>query len=44
MFFQLYPSPGCHPMARAFARAYDEASTPSKPMVVAARASAAAAA
>jgi hypothetical protein len=44
MFYQLYPSSGCHPMAHAFARAYDDASRPSKPMVVAARVSAAAAA
>ena len=44
MFFQLYASPGCHPMAHAFMRAYDDAATPSKPMMVAARASAAAAA
>lgn len=44
MFFQLYSSPGCHPMAHAFLRAYHEAATPTKPMAVAARASAAAAA
>lgn len=45
IFFQLYASPGCHPMAHAFMRAYDEASQPSKkPIAVAARASAAAAA
>jgi hypothetical protein len=44
VFFQLYPSPGCHPMAHAFMRAYEDASMPLKPMVVAARASAAAAA
>jgi hypothetical protein len=44
IFFQLYGSPGCHHMAHAFMRAYHDASTPSKPMVVAARASAAAAA
>jgi len=43
MFFQLYPSTGCHPMAHAFMRAYDDAA-PSKPMGVAALASAAAAA
>jgi hypothetical protein len=43
-FFMLYPSAGCHPMAHAFLLAYDEASTPSKPMGVAVRASAAAAA
>ncbi len=44
VFFQLYPSPACHPMAHAFARAYQEASTPSKPMGIAARAASAAAA
>jgi len=44
IFFQLYASPGCHPMAHAFVRAYAEATMPSKPLVVAARASAAAAA
>lgn len=44
IFFQLYSSSGCHPMAHAFMRAYHDASTPLKPMVVAARASAAAAA
>jgi hypothetical protein len=44
IFFQLYASPGCHPMAHAFMRAYEHAGTPSKPMVVAARATAAAAA
>ncbi len=42
MFFQLYPSPGCHAMAHAFLRAYDSAATPSKPMAVAASAAAAA--
>ncbi len=44
IFFQLYASPGCHPMAHAFMRAYSDAGTPSKPMVVAVRATAAAAA
>ena len=44
IFFQLYASPGCHPMAHAFMRAYDAAAKPSKPMVVAVRATAAAAA
>ena len=44
VFFQLFSSPGCHPMAHVFMRAYDEAITPSKPMGVAVRASAAAAA
>jgi hypothetical protein len=43
IFFQLYSSPGCHPMAHAFLRAYGDAAR-SKPMVVAARATAAAAA
>ena len=42
MFFQLYPSPGCHAMAHAFLRAYDTAMTPSKPMAVAVSAAAAA--
>jgi hypothetical protein len=40
MFFQLYSSPGCHPMAYTFQRAYDAASVPSKPMMVAASAAA----
>ena len=44
VFFQLYPSPGCQPMAYAFMRAYAAAGIPSKPMAVAARAGAAAAA
>jgi hypothetical protein len=44
VFFQLYPSPGCHPMAEAFVRAYQAAVTPSMPVVRAARASAAVAA
>src|SRR3984885_12352907 len=44
IFFQLYSSPACHGMAHAFMRDYDEAATPSKPMTVAARAGAAAAA
>jgi len=44
MFFQLFASPGCHPMAHAFLLAYEDAVTPSKPMGVAARATAAAAA
>jgi hypothetical protein len=44
IFFQLYASPACHAMAHAFMRAYDDAVTPSKPMAVAARVSAAAAA
>jgi hypothetical protein len=44
IFFQLYSSPGCHPMAHAFLRAYEDAASPAKPMMVAARANAAAAA
>jgi len=44
IFFQLYSSPGCHPMAHSFVRAYHDAATPSKPMVAVARAGAAAAA
>jgi hypothetical protein len=28
IFFQLYSSPGCHPMASAFESAYQEATTP----------------
>ena len=44
VFFQLYPSPGCHPMAQAFVEAYQDAVTPSKSVMSAARISAAAAA
>jgi len=45
IFFQLYASPGCHPMAHAFLSAYHDASRPSKkPMVAVAHAGAAAAA
>lgn len=45
IFFQLYASPGCHPMAHAFLTAYSEANRPAKkPMVAAARAGAGAAA
>lgn len=45
IFFQLYSSPGCHPMAHAFMRAYNDASrSAKKPMVAAACAGAAAAA
>lgn len=43
VFFQLYPSPGCHPMAYAFARAYGEANAPLKKIAAVARATAAAA-
>jgi hypothetical protein len=28
IFFQLYSSPGCHPMATAFESAYQDATTP----------------
>jgi len=44
IFLQLYPSSACHPMAEAFVRAYQEAVTPSRPVMRAVRASAAAAA
>jgi hypothetical protein len=44
VFLQLYPSPACHPMAETFVRAYQEAVTPSIPVMRVARASAAAAA
>jgi hypothetical protein len=44
VFFQLYPSSGCRPMAEAFVRAYQDAVTPKMPVMRAARASAAAAA
>jgi hypothetical protein len=44
MFFQLYPSSGCHSMAYAFLQAYGEAVVPSKSMAIAACATAAAAA
>lgn len=46
VFFQLYPSSACHPMAESFVRAYQDAVTPAKPIPVmtrAARATAAAA-
>lgn len=43
VFFQLYPSPGCQPMAYAFAHAYKEANAPSKRVAAVARANAAAA-
>ena len=33
IFFQLYPSPACHPMAHAFELAYGEASTVRKNVV-----------
>jgi hypothetical protein len=44
VFLQLYPSPGCHPMAQAFVEAYQDAVTPSKSVMRAERVSAAAAA
>ena len=44
IFFQLYPSAGCHPMAPAFERAYAALSPCSKPMARATRVDAAAAA
>jgi hypothetical protein len=44
VFLQLYQSPACHPMAEAFVQAYQEAVTPSMPVMRSARASAAVAA
>jgi hypothetical protein len=44
VFFQLYPSPACHAMAEAFVHAYQDALTPARPIMMAARVSAAAAA
>ncbi len=44
VFFQVYVSPACHPMAHAFMRAYEDAAVPKKPLTIAARANAAAAA
>jgi hypothetical protein len=38
MFFQLYPSPGCHGMALAFQRAYADALSPTRTMVAVAAA------
>jgi hypothetical protein len=43
VFFQLYSSPACHPMAEAFVAAYQDAMTPSMPVMRPARASAVAA-
>lgn len=40
VFFQLYPSPGCRPMAQAFALAYEELSTAQKPRLAFASAAA----
>lgn len=42
IFFQIYPSPGCRPMASTFEKAYRELSTPVKPLVAVAAAAAAA--
>lgn len=44
IFFQMYPSAGCRPMAYDFQLSYLEASIPHKPVVRAQRAEAAAAA
>jgi len=43
VFFQLYSSPACHPMAEAFVAAYQDAVTPSMPVMRSARVSAVAA-
>jgi len=40
IFIQLYPSPGCRPMAEAFELAYREASIPQKPRLAVATAAA----
>jgi hypothetical protein len=40
IFFQLYPSTGCHPMAHAFELAYHEALIAQKPRVAFASAAA----
>jgi hypothetical protein len=40
IFFQLYPAPGCHPMAQAFALAYQESSVAQKPALAFASAAA----
>ena len=40
IFFQLYPSPGCRPMAQAFALAYGDLSNTAKPLVIFASAAA----
>jgi hypothetical protein len=44
MFFQLYPSAGCHSMAYQFLQAYDQADVPRIPMVAVTHAGVAAAA
>jgi hypothetical protein len=43
VFLQLYSSPACHPMAEAFVAAYQDAVTPSMPVMRSARVSAVAA-
>ncbi|HUJ49426.1 MAG TPA: hypothetical protein VLW25_04485 [Bryobacteraceae bacterium] len=40
IFFQLYPAPGCHAMAQAFALAYQESSVAQKPVLAFASAAA----
>lgn len=40
IFFQLYPSPGCHPMADIFAMAYQESLKSQKPRLAFATAAA----
>jgi hypothetical protein len=40
IFFQLYPSPGCRPMAQAFELAYHESSNTQRPRVAFASAAA----
>ena len=40
VFFQLYASPACHPMAQAFAVAYQESSDSQKPVLAFATAAA----
>ncbi|MBZ5608105.1 MAG: hypothetical protein LAP38_07605 [Acidobacteriia bacterium] len=43
IFFQLYSSPGCRPMAQAFEMAYRESSQPVQPMLTLVSAASAAA-
>jgi hypothetical protein len=40
MFFELYPSPGCRPMAQAFELAYRDATTPAAGPILATAAAA----
>lgn len=40
VFFQMYPSPGCRPMAHAFALAYQESSDAQRPRFTVASAAA----